>query len=250
MPSNEPTTVKGALVKRNKTTIAGACCALLCALCVVAYTAQVKSSVEADRAEALARYGGEQVEVCVALRDVSPGETVDSRSVESRLWVADLLPDGAVRDLATVEGKKATAAIYEGEVLSEYRFDTAGSTLDVPEGFVAVSVPAQEVNAVGGAVAQGSRVDMYATGAAATELLAENVLVLSTSTMAQDGLSASSVAWVTLAVAPELVQEVVAAAESAQLYFSLPSQRGVQGGDAGAAGPSFEGPILGQGDAS
>ena len=46
----------------------------------------------ARRADALARYGGDQVEVCVAKRDIAAGETVDSGAIETRLWVADLLP--------------------------------------------------------------------------------------------------------------------------------------------------------------
>lgn len=210
-------------MKRNKSLIAGVVCALLCAFCVFAYTGSVKANAEAERAETLERFGGEQVEVYVATRTISAGEIVDARSAETRLWVADLLPEGSVHDLATVAGKKATAAIYEGEVITEFRFDTASSNLTVPEGFVAVSVPAQEVNAVGGAVMVGSRINIYAAGATATELIGENVLVLATSSLASDSLTSSSADWITIAVAPESVQEIIAATQSTKLYFSLPS---------------------------
>lgn len=210
-------------MKCNKNLIVGIACALLCAFCVFAYTGTVKANAEAERAETLERFGGEQVEVYVATRTISAGEMVDSRSAEARMWVADLLPEGSVHDLATVAGKKATAAIYEGEVITEFRFDTAGSNLTVPEGFVAVSVPAQEVNAVGGAVSVGSRINIYAAGASATELIGENVLVLATSSLSSDSLTSSSTDWITIAVLPESVQEIIAATQSTKLYFSLPS---------------------------
>lgn len=210
-------------MKRNKSFIAGVICAILCAFCVFAYTGSVKANAEAERAETLERFGGDQVEVYVATRNISAGEVVDARSAETRLWIADLLPKGSVHDLATVAGKKATAAIYEGEVITEFRFDTASSNLTVPEGFVAVSVPAQEVNAVGGAVAVGSRINIYAAGAAATELIGENILVLATSSLASESLTGSSADWITIAVLPESVQEIVAATQSTKLYFSLPS---------------------------
>ena len=54
-------------MKRNRTAFAGIVCGFLCAACVLAYTQGVRGEAEAARAEALARYGGEQLEVCVCL---------------------------------------------------------------------------------------------------------------------------------------------------------------------------------------
>ena len=54
--------------------VAGIACGVLCAACVLAYLTSVRGEADAARAEALARYGGEQVEVCVARRDVAAGE--------------------------------------------------------------------------------------------------------------------------------------------------------------------------------
>ena len=83
-------------MRRRKTMVAGIACGVLCAACVLAYLTSVRGEADAARAEALARYGGEQVEVCVARRDVAAGEKVDAAAVETRLWVADLLPADAV----------------------------------------------------------------------------------------------------------------------------------------------------------
>ena len=88
-------------MRRRKTTVAGIACGVLCAACVLAYLTSVRGEADAARAEALARYGGEQVEVCVARRDVAAGEKLDASAVETKLWVADLLPADAVRAAPT-----------------------------------------------------------------------------------------------------------------------------------------------------
>ena len=140
-------------MRRNKTAAAGAICGVLCALCVLGYTQSVRGEAERARADALARYGGDQVEVCVAKRDIAAGETVDSGAIETRLWVADLLPPEAVRQTSEVVGSKASSTVLSGEVLSARRFGAASAAIDVPDGKVAISVPAKDVQAVGGAVA-------------------------------------------------------------------------------------------------
>ena len=48
-------------MRRNKTAAAGAICGVLCALCVLGYTQSVRGEAERARADALARYGGDQV---------------------------------------------------------------------------------------------------------------------------------------------------------------------------------------------
>ena len=203
-------------MKRSRTTIIGIACGLACAACVFAYAQGVRGEADAARAEALARYGGEQLEVCVAKRDIAAGESVDASAVETRLWVADLLPAEAFRSSDDVVGKKASSTILAGEVLSERRFRDAGSRLDVPEGLTALS----------GAVAAGSRVDVYATGGTSTDVLASGVLVLATSASAQESTTDAKVSWITVAVAPESVQEIVAAAQKTELYFTLPGSEG------------------------
>ena len=76
----------------NKTKWGALACGLCCALCVALYLASVRGEVDAARAEALERYGGDQVEVCVAKRDLAAGEVVDASAVVTKMWVADLLP--------------------------------------------------------------------------------------------------------------------------------------------------------------
>ncbi len=212
-------------MRGRKSLIAGLVCGLACVGAILLYAQELDAAVEAERAEVLARYGGEQVEVYVATRDIAVGETVSLANAEKQLWVGELLPEEAVFDLAEVEGKTLASPVYAGEVVLQRRFETGeSSALQVPDGLCAVSVSAKPVSAVGGSVRAGSTVDVYATSGIATDLLASQVLVLATSATTSEGEEDSTdVSWVTLAVEPDLVEELIAAAQKTELYFVLPS---------------------------
>ena len=194
--------------------------------------AEVRGEVDEARAEALARYGGEQVEVCVATRDLAPGEVVDGSAVATKMWVADLLPDGAVTEPSGIVGQRLGSAVIKGEVLSVRRTEAQEADISVPQGLAAISVPARAVQAVGGSVEAGMHVDVYATGPVSTTRLVEGALVLASSASAETGSAAASNAWITLAVAPERVQEIVSAAQNLELYFALPATAGSESGGA------------------
>ena len=212
-------------MKRKRALAASVACGVACAVCVIVYTQGVRGEAEQARADALARYGGDQVEVCVAKRDIAAGETVDGASVETKLWVSDLLPPDAVRSANEVVGSKASSVILSGEVLSTRRFRSDSSSLEVPANTTAISVPAKDVQAVGGAVSAGSRVDIYATGSSSTQALVRGVQVLATSAGSATSASPSDakVSWVTVAVPDEQVQELVASAQKNDLYFTIPA---------------------------
>lgn len=214
-------------MQRKKSLIFGLICGIACMMGVFLYLQEAQALMEKEHQDALARYGGEQVEVYVATRDVLVGEIVDASNTEKRLWLAALLPQGAVSDLDAIAGKAATAPLYKDEVLLEARFNNAQrQALQVPEGLCAVSVPSKSVTAVGGSLAPGTIVDVYATSGLGTDLVALRVEVLSTSALAADGKESGSpdVTWVTLAVKPGLVEELIAASQKAELYFALPSE--------------------------
>lgn len=211
-------------MKRTRTIVVALICGIACAACVFLYLQDAGAKADAARAEALARYGGDQLEVCVAKRDIAAGETLDEGVLEKRLWVADLLPENPITQTADAVGKQATSTILKGEVLTARRFDDALSAIEVPNELVAVSVSARDVQTIGGALRPGMLVDVYATGAgqASANLVAHGVLVLATNASAQAKSSSDSVSWVTLALEPESVQEVVAIAQTSQMYFTLP----------------------------
>lgn len=239
-------------MKQKRMTVIAVTCGVACAACVALFMASVQGEAEAARAEALARYGGEQVEAIVAARDIPVGERVDLSAVETRLWVADLLPERAVRAASDAVGKTATSAIFKGEVITSGRFEAEHDSLDVPAGKQAVSVPAKAVQAVGGAIRAGMSVDIYSSGDSSTTAIARNVNVLDASVGNSGALMSGDNGWITVAVEPEKVQEIIAASSRAALHFTLPGES-VRGGDAdsdedggelsgdGASGPSDAG---------
>ncbi len=208
-------------MKLSKSTLVGVACAACCAACMALYIAQLNERAESARAEALARYGGEQVEVVVASRTISAGETVTEGSIETKLWLADLLPEGAVTSEVEVLGRQLGSSVLKGEVVSSQRLAKSSSNLEVPEGMAAVTVPARDVQALGGALRSGMCVQVYATGPSSTTLLVKDALVLETSVGESSALVSASSAWATLAVPSESAQEIVAAAQNLELYFVL-----------------------------
>ena len=197
---------------------------VVCAICVVLFMQSVQGGAEAQRAEVLAKYGGSQVDVLVAKRDISAGERVEPSMIESRSWVSDLLPDGALRS--------SESSICRGEVLLQKRFVESKGQLSVPQGTTAVSVPAKAVQAVGGGLSAGMYVDIYATGGSKTSIIAKDIQVLAVSENGS-GVSSSS-SWVTVAVEDKLVQQLVAAANTSELYFSLPGDPSPESEEAGS----------------
>ena len=125
--------------------IAGIICGIICAACVFLYTEMVYAEADSKRSEALERYGGEQVEVVVATRTIHPGETLDPSNCTTKTWLSDLLPDGALMELSEMEGKQATSLILEGEVVSQSRFNNETQELDIPAGYVAIALPAEDI---------------------------------------------------------------------------------------------------------
>lgn len=212
-------------MKQKKITTIAVISGVACALCVVLFMVNVQGQANEARAEALARYGGEQVEVCVATRDIASGERLDHSAVETKLWVAGLLPDGAMRNSADVVGQVATSSILKGEVVTEGRFKQGKETFDIPTGKQAVSVPVKAVQAVGGTVRPGMSVNVYASGDTTTSILASNVVVLDTSVGDSGTLSASESGWITLAIDSGQVQEVIAASSKTSLYFVIPGDQ-------------------------
>lgn len=208
------------LTKRQKSLAIGIACGLGCAICVGAYILQIEESATAAKEKMLAEYGGDQIDICVAKRDIVAGETISDGDIETRTWIATLLPSHVALDKSQIVGKRVGSTILQGEPISESRFGFESDDIDVPVGTVAISIPVRDVQAVGGAIRSGMLCDVYATGPSSTTRLAQSVQILATS-LSQDGSESS--AWVTLAIDPEKTQEMVSAAQNLELYLTLPS---------------------------
>lgn len=207
--------------QRRQTIIAGVCAAIA-ALAVFAYTASVRQEAATAREAAIQRYGGETAEVLVASEDIAVGTEVSAANTSVQEWLVDLLPAGEVAtSLEQVEGQVAQVDLVEGEPVLVARVGNGTSRISVPEGLSAVTVSSDDVLAVGGAIKTGSFVDVYVESTeGAVELLGEQILVLETST---DDDAGTEVAWVTLAVTPSSVSELITASTQGTIHFALPS---------------------------
>lgn len=182
------------------------------------YGSSVRAGAEQERQEVLAAYGGELVSVCVATREIDAGETLDEGNVQVEEWVASLLPADAVTSMHDVLGKRATSSIPARAVLCPVYFEARDGGLEVPEDLVAVSVPVDAAHAVGGAVAPGDEVDVYLSGSGVASSLCA-ARVLASSAQRDD---AASLSWVTIAVEPERVAELLSATSAGSVSLVVP----------------------------
>lgn len=198
----------------------------------VLYASGVQADAERAQSDLLSRYGGDVVKVCIASRDIDPGERLDETSVRMEEWVASLLPDDAQTSMRSVAGKVATSHIPKNAVISPVYFEAKTSSISVPKGKVAVSVATDEEHAVGGAIAPGDYVDVYVSkDGVADRLCGARVIDTSAAEAAGD---AADITWATLAVKAENVKEFLAASARGTISLVMPAPVGQtgKGGDA------------------
>ena len=193
---------------------------LAAAVISVAYAGSVKAKTQDALEHATERYGGEMVEVCVAARDIDPGEVLDEANVLVESWVSGLLPREAATSVREVAGKTVASRIPKGAVVCGAYLEAAKDGVEVPRGMVAVSVSSDESHAVGGSVSNGDKVDVYVSKDGIADRLCSG-RVLATSSQA-DG--AGQLEWVTLAVGPGAVSELLAATSRGQVTLVIPGE--------------------------
>jgi len=217
---------------KRKKTIISIISGLLAAALMGLYANTVVSSAADSYTKTLDTYGGEQIEVFVATRNIVAGERLTTSNVEKRTWLAELLPAGALTSAEDVIGQTLAIPLFTNEPVTSSKIGNAVAPINIPDGHCAVSIPTNDVLAVGGAISAGSRIAIYAADKDAVELLAADVLVLETSNsnsaskepngMFGSGRQQPALTWVTLAVEEDMVEEIIAASRTMNLYLVLP----------------------------
>ena len=231
-----------ARIKTDRKLAVGIACGLTAAVLMSVYLSDARAEALSYREEAIRKYGGEMVQACVATRDIAEGKTISQQDVELRTWVADLLPENTVTDVREVVGETAQQTILSNEPISKAKVGNPRQDIAVPSGLCAVSVPSQDVQSVGGTLKSGDTVSVYAVGSGVS-LIGQDILVLETSSSKNGSESGSgsfgssssraSVTWVTLAVTPDSVEQLIASSKSGNLYFALPGDSENAGEGAG-----------------
>ena len=212
---------------QRKQLVIAALCSVVAVLAVFAYTASIGSEAQRSRQAAIAAYGGEQATVMVASATLQAGHEISDSDIVSATWLTDLLPQSEVATSADqAVGLVVEEEIKEGEVIVLDRIGEGNARINVPNGLEAVSIASDDVLAVGGAIRAGSFVDVYAeTSSETVTLLGEGILVLETSAVVEEGDSSEAVTWVTLAVTPESVSDLISASAKGTIHLVLPASQ-------------------------
>lgn len=219
------------MTKQRKQAYIAIACGLLAAISMFAYTATIKSEAAMARASAIQRYGGERVRVLVASKPISIGSPIDASNASVQEWLVDFLPQGtAAQSIDQLDGLVAQSEMRMNEPILLERVGDGSSRITVPDGLAAASVSSDDVLAVGGAIRAGSVVDVYVESASGEiSMLGEHILVLETSTL--ESSKDKQISWVTLAVKPSSVSDLIAASAKGTIHFVLPgNSAATQGG--------------------
>lgn len=119
--------------------------------------------------------GGSQIRVVVAKEDIGARTPITLDMIETTSWPSNGAPAKVLTAASQVSGLSALVDIPKGQpitanvVASSPDLLTPSSFLPIPDGYVAMTIPASELQAVAGYVAEGDYIDIL--GSVNTQLL-------------------------------------------------------------------------------
>jgi pilus assembly protein CpaB len=155
--------------------------------------------------------------VLVAVHDLAPGSTLHGTDVAQRRWPRDLVPSGALRTVADVDGKVLAGAASSGEPLTVLRLagpELARQASGRPD---SASVPIRLTDPdVAGLLGPGQLVDVVTVGEHSNQptILASAAKVLTV--LPNSGKAAAGRGRIVLVVVPRSVAAKLAAATLSQ----------------------------------
>lgn len=173
--------------------------------------------------------------VVVAARDLEVGETLAPEDVKVIDWPGNATPAGYAQSADEIVGRGVVQSLSANEPVLPFKLASAdmgrGLSMLVPEGMRAVTVPVDDVVAVGGWVRPGTRVDVIVTldrqggsqGEPMTQVVLQHVEVLGTDrVIARDEEGeAVETSFVTLLVDPEDAEKLALAKNDGRLHLAL-----------------------------
>lgn len=205
--------------RRFRLALAALCALAACAACLL-YGERIKAQEERARLDVLERYGGEVVSLLVATRNLEYGDIIDAGAIATREWLADLAPDQALVRLEDVIGRQVTVPLAKGLPLTQLNLRDGTSGLDVPAGFVALSLSLTDKLGLSRNISAGTRVIAYSVGSNSTVLLTGDALILASPI---EATTFSSTQTISLAVRPEDVSAVLGASARGDLRLVIPA---------------------------
>ena len=127
------------------------------------------------------------VTVVAASMDIAPRTIIKENMVQLKEVSAELVPEGAIKDVAEVLNAPARSDIFNGDVITEQKIyksiAQAGFVGSIPADCRAVSINVSDVTGVAGFAKPGDYVDLMLVekdkNSATTSVLLQNILLLS-----------------------------------------------------------------------
>ena len=233
---------------------------LVAAFCAALFLLSQAQSTAQAQAEIFEQFEGRAQDVLIAKQRIESGTVLNKDLFNERTWPGLYLPEGAVaaQDFSQIEGRRASATILAGEVLTTLRAFDQQLPLDrLEQGMTAVTLPADDVHALGGELLRGMRLTLMAgTADGKVMKLAQNIEVLSANTAAvqmnvnvqpdsqQDSsrsvltgatdsqnsyVRSESLNWVTLAIPNGQVEQILSASRAGTIHFVMPALEAPEG---------------------
>ena len=229
--------------------------ALLIAAIVIAAIGTTLVYLYAKQANDRAIAEAQPVKVLVATALIPAGQSADQALAAGSVVAQDIpeksVAEGAVSNIANLQGKVALASIYPGQQILTQLFGDAAQTvtgISIPKGLLAASFTFSDTARVAGFVQPGSKVAVFLTSPAAspdevptTRMLLPTVQVLAvgatTITPPADPTKANPEALpratMTLAVDQKQLESLVYAQTQGELYLGLLNDQSVVKSDQG-----------------
>lgn len=128
---------------------------------VMIYLNNVRASIEKDEEMIAVVVAAQNIQQDTMVSDMLAGKFVETRQVPRKYLV-----EGALESIERYEDHVAIADIQKGEQITEGklgRIEEVRISFTVPEGFIAVSIPYNEIKGVSNLINPGDRVNIIAT---------------------------------------------------------------------------------------
>jgi len=105
----------------------------------------------------------QMVEILVAVKDVAINSKITTERFHFEKWPVDRLPQGAIKDLKSVEGKFTNQRLYPGEPLLQRKVNLSNESVaqSIPAGCKVFDLPVDANNGGVGYIQPGHRVDIH-----------------------------------------------------------------------------------------
>ncbi len=201
-------------MKRRKRILISILAAVICAGCFYMQARSIRGEYEKQRADMIAKFGSDVVDVVVAKVPLEVGDVVDRKNCEVVSWVAPLVPKDAIVHMDDIEGSVVQNPQAQGAPLTQLTFRKNDQQVDIPSGYVALSLHGIDKLGIQTNIPPGSQIAAYEVKDNKASLLTSNIRVISCSEKQKSCL---------VAVLPNEVPKILEVMDRGALRIVMPA---------------------------